>query len=369
MTRTSRKQLVLVEKMADGRVLIEQETHAGLWLDRYIQSPDREEIKSREKLFEEVVKLPLSETYRVFYAHWEEAVKAFSGGGELHYAEAKGRLIVGMGDESVLETSIALHHTYGVPYLPGSALKGLAASYAHQQLQGEWKKGGEWHKIVFGNTEEAGFITFFDALYVPPTDGKKKEAVLYRDVITVHHPDYYRGKQENAEPADWDSPTPITFLSTGGKYLLALAAPDLEEKKIWLQATFQIVEMALANVGIGGKTSSGYGRMVVKPSAFVVEEGTVSDHQQTTPQNVPTIDPETRTAQSIIADVSRLQSRDLPSRIDHYYRKWNELQLPETRRVVAEAIIERIRATGHEKKLATKDWYQELKASRGEQKQ
>ena len=33
-----------------------------------------------------------------------------------------GRLIVGLGGDNVLETGITLHHTYGVPIIPGSAM-------------------------------------------------------------------------------------------------------------------------------------------------------------------------------------------------------------------------------------------------------
>ena len=43
-----------------------------------------------------------------------------------------GRLIVGLGSENVLETGIRLHHTYGLPIIPGSAFKGLAAHYCHE---------------------------------------------------------------------------------------------------------------------------------------------------------------------------------------------------------------------------------------------
>ncbi len=43
---------------------------------------------------------------------------------------AASRVIVGLGAESVLETSIRLHRIYGFPIIPGSALKGLARAYA-----------------------------------------------------------------------------------------------------------------------------------------------------------------------------------------------------------------------------------------------
>ena len=46
-------------------------------------------------------------------------------GAEIFPEKTKSRLIVGLGDESVYETSIRLHRNYGVPYIPGSALKGI----------------------------------------------------------------------------------------------------------------------------------------------------------------------------------------------------------------------------------------------------
>lgn len=39
-------------------------------------------------------------------------------------------------------SGITLHHTYGVPFLPGTALKGLAAHYAHQIFGGDWAING-----------------------------------------------------------------------------------------------------------------------------------------------------------------------------------------------------------------------------------
>ena len=39
--------------------------------------------------------------------------------------------------ESTIETGITLHHTYGVPYLSGSALKGLVAHFVRNHVQGD----------------------------------------------------------------------------------------------------------------------------------------------------------------------------------------------------------------------------------------
>ena len=47
------------------------------------------------------------------------------------------RLAIGLGSGSVFETSISLHHVYGFPYIPASAVKGALRSYLITTLFGE----------------------------------------------------------------------------------------------------------------------------------------------------------------------------------------------------------------------------------------
>jgi CRISPR-associated protein Cmr6 len=49
------------------------------------------------------------------------------------------RLVVGLGLPSPLETGITLHHLYGFPYLPGSAIKGVTRNWRLQQIADELK--------------------------------------------------------------------------------------------------------------------------------------------------------------------------------------------------------------------------------------
>jgi len=242
----------------------EKETHAGLWFDKYVIEQDRDNTDSRRDLLEEVSSLPTPIAYKkMFYERWLKILDECSA--KTRQARVQGRMVVGLGSESVLETSICLHRTYGVPYIPGSALKGLAANYARSKRVGtDWAKDtkdGIAYKTVFGDTDDAGYIIFFDALYIPDT-GYNGQA-LYPDIITVHHKKYYQNAGE--APTDSDNPIPVPFLSATGTYLIALAAPDLEQADAWIKATFDILEEALKTLGIGAKTSSGYGRMKYLP--------------------------------------------------------------------------------------------------------
>lgn len=235
----------------------ETTSHAGLWLDKFI-GEDQGNDKAKQGLVEQVSATREPDAYAAFFARWRDALQSLTpetqnGVVTLREAEVVGRMAVGLGAEGVLETAISLHRTYGVPVIPGSALKGLASSFAHKRLGEEWEKGSDAHTTVFGNTVQAGYVTFFDALYVPGSGFQRK--ALWPDVITVHHPNYYQG---NEPPADWDSPTPVPFLSATGRYLLALAGPA-----VWVKAAFDILALALKEEGVGAKTSSGYGRMTL----------------------------------------------------------------------------------------------------------
>lgn len=237
---------------------VQQTSHAGLWLDKFIwgfeRAPNATETPQSILVSEVAKKITQPEAYKFFFERWKKSLQD-AGVAKKNMREAKvqGRLAVGLGGASVLETAITLHHTYGVPFIPGSALKGLAASYARNRLDDDaWNKGEEAYTVMFGDTNSAGYVTFFDALYVPGSGHNRQ--VLWPDVITVHHKDYYGGK--DSAPADWDSPTPVPFLSATGKYLIALQGDDA-----WVALAFDILNAALQEEGVGAKTSSGYGRM------------------------------------------------------------------------------------------------------------
>ncbi|AEB12636.1 type III-B CRISPR module RAMP protein Cmr6 [Marinithermus hydrothermalis] len=238
-----------------------REPHRGLWLDKYIRTVREEDTDAKRDLVREVAGCGEPKEYRAFFTRYRKALEEL--GAEVREARTLGRLVVGLGGEGVLETSLTLHRTYGVPYIPGSALKGLASRYAHLYLEGEaWRrnlkefKRGAAQKALFGDLEEQGALVFFDALPLPGT------YALHPDVMTPHHAEYYGGG--GAPPADWDSPVPVPFLSVTGTFLLALApVPGLspEVARPWLEAAWRILAWALKEEGVGAKTAAGYGRM------------------------------------------------------------------------------------------------------------
>jgi CRISPR-associated protein Cmr6 len=238
-------------------------THAGLWLERYPESLDDPGAK-QEHLDRTLSTVRVPADYPRFFQRWKAALRSLPDT-FLARALVAGRLIVGLGAESVLETSVTLHRTYGVPYLPGSALKGLAAAAAHRHLADpDWRKPGpdrpigDSHRILFGNQDSSGYVTFHDALWIAAGEWLP----LDPDVLTVHHPNYYASGKEPA--ADWDSPIPVPFASAHGGFLLAVTGPPA-----WADAALSLLTEALAEDGLGAKTAAGYGRFKVEREAAV----------------------------------------------------------------------------------------------------
>lgn len=253
-------------------------TNAGLWLDRFSKTLGGKDGKQQllEAICGKDTPLRVPSHYRAYYERQKKALER--NGAFVGEATVQGRMVMGLGAESVLETSITLHRTYGVPYIPGSALKGLASAAAHGLFGGEnWQRGGESHKIMFGEKDNAGHVTFHDALFIPSPNEEKLPLDL--DVMTVHHREYY-GSGKKA-PTDWDSPVPVPFLTAHGKYLIAIEGP-----KEWVLAAWKILQMALAEEGIGAKTAAGYGRMELRESETVSAERKAHD---TAAQDVETL--------------------------------------------------------------------------------
>lgn len=185
---------------------------------------------------------------------WEAMLKDFEHRGytmqKLHM-RADSRVIVGLGAESVLETSVRLHRVYGFPLIPGSALKGVARSYA-ELIEGKDEKDATF-AAVFGTAPpnaSAGNVIFFDAIPANPVNLK-----LDLDVMNPHYSDYYRGG--NIPPADYLNPVPVFFLAIApeSEFLFAVASKEAglaEQTATWLRA-------GLTKMGVGAKTTAGYG--------------------------------------------------------------------------------------------------------------
>lgn len=200
------------------------------------------------------------------------------------------RLVVGLGAASVYETSISLHRNYSIPLIPGSALKGVARSWAFYEEkrtleldEAETKKLAEEFRLrdddarfllgrsesyedtvekleIFGSLGQEGKIVFLDSL---PEPNSLNSDFLVLDILNVHYPDYYRDKEAKTPPGDWMSPVPVFFLAVEGiTYRFWLMVKDEEELRL-LERAESLLKGALENIGVGAKTSAGYGYLKI----------------------------------------------------------------------------------------------------------
>ncbi len=307
----------IVQKIADSEG--KRVSNPGLWLDRFLPV-DRnrnwelsQTAKQRKKVLDILRQSP----------QFDGLVKALKQrqGNLLEWFQSKGfptasfcerpswRFVVGLGAAHVLETGISLHRLFGLPIIPGSGLKGCARAFAMRELAKQlgipipspaeanpnsktpfdWfvdyleepnRKSRKklWQELkkrleekspanalsfecleeatklfrrIFGNQAQAGEIVFLDAV---PMEVPR----LTLDIMNPHYPDYYRTKGEKP-PADYDSPNPVFFLTVEKTpYFFALAGRTREASELMEQAE-RWLKGALRELGIGAKTSAGYG--------------------------------------------------------------------------------------------------------------
>lgn len=250
-----------------GRLAAAEPTHSGLVLDRYLSwhaggnpSSNGSDQAPKSEVFAAAIK-----AMRHVTSLYAGAFRRYTGGlnGAIRWTmRTDSPLIVGLGAASPLETGLRLHHTFGCPVIPGTAIKGVTAHYCAEVL----KLGEDANRVLFGTTDESGMLLFHDAWILP----ESVVSSLEMDVITVHHPDYYIGESTHpgssevsyAPPSDTDDPNPVGFLHVVGSFEFAVT-PLVQSARgeEWAQFAKTLVVRVLNDWGIGAKTRSGYGRL------------------------------------------------------------------------------------------------------------
>jgi len=204
--------------------------------------------------------------------------------------KTKTRLIVGSGLTGWETVIPQLLMPFGVPWIPGSSLKGVMEATALSRLEEKIRRGevsledlveageqargklvgllsnglhnykelklgqlkGELRKIgvLFGTKECKGsLIVLGGFIKQVPENG-----FLTADVITPHYKEYYEGGEK--WPHEHLNPVPIKFpaVREGTTFVFILFV-----KKEHMDYAEEILHDTLTKTGIGGKTSAGYG--------------------------------------------------------------------------------------------------------------
>ena len=206
----------------------------------------------------------------------------------------------GLGNEHPLENGFAFLNPYGLPYLPGSGVKGVLRQAARELAGGEWGETHGWDAVLpspagtgaggegistidalFGKEDSAtehlrGALTFWDV--IPQIAGDS----LLVEIMTPHQSHYYQQKRErksgdSISPHDSGQPTPISFLTVPpGSGLVfhvtcdtahlnrlapALAEADATGQPRWKSLLGTAFHHAFQWLGFGAKTAVGYGAL------------------------------------------------------------------------------------------------------------
>ncbi|MFZ5653790.1 MAG: type III-B CRISPR module RAMP protein Cmr6 [Pseudomonadota bacterium] len=222
-------------------------------------------------------------------------------------ATATAPFTTGLGNEHPLENGFAFLNPYGLPYLPGSGVKGVLRQAAWERMSEDWGDTHGWDKTVAhviktgrGKDERSLALSLLDVLFGPQTPEGDSEhvrgALTFWDVIpqikgdslrveimTPHQSHYYQQTPNpksggSVTPHDSGQPTPIAFLTVPPgsgftfhvicdqahlrRLALDLADPDpATGKPRWQSLITAAFGHAFAWLGFGAKTAVGYGAM------------------------------------------------------------------------------------------------------------
>jgi CRISPR/Cas system CMR subunit Cmr6 (Cas7 group RAMP superfamily) len=152
-----------------------------------------------------------------------------------------------LGEHHPYENGFMFHPLYGIPYLPGSGIKGVVRDCLPEDVR---------QKVFPADPERPeqevrSLLTVADAF---PDSGNGR--LIEVDVLTCHYPKYYT---EGHKPSDDQNPRPVRFLVVPKdtvwvfRWRLHPALKDLQEP---IEKAFRC---ALVQHGLGAKTASGYG--------------------------------------------------------------------------------------------------------------
>jgi len=238
------------------------------------------------------VKTPAAEVLKQHHVRQAEYCRAMEKAGwtlfVLH-AELTAPFVSGLGMTHPTETGLVLDHTSGMPYIPAAGQKGvLRLAHLVNSLRGE---NGDWlsenllkekgiidddmnwmeddaSRTLFGYGGDtkalAGQLTILDAYPLKPPE-------LGEDILNPHYNDYYQG---NRGPTEDQSPVLVKFLVVKPgldfvfRVLLRMPFSDaLAKDQDQLAGLIRHnLERALTEVGMGAKTSLGFGRFKILSS-------------------------------------------------------------------------------------------------------
>lgn len=214
-----------------------------------------------------------------------------SFGHRILFGRLESRLAVNLSGSLVQNAGICLDRLFGVPYLPGSAVKGVCRHVALEDLRAgklsladfqdifgtadiDFKestsraKGGELEAFrdQIGRDgiveNKKGCIDFLAAF-------PRNEAHLMVDMTNVHFSDYYKSGNETDLRKERPMPNPFPVVEKGAEFAFCIALNSMggrlesdDRRNELLEKTSNLLRRAMEVAGFGAKTGAGYGWFV-----------------------------------------------------------------------------------------------------------
>ncbi len=209
----------------------------GLWYDKFAN----QWFNNGDRLKLEFNKVEWIQGAESFSFEEKESIREFLWrrirmvqglGGQFWVFETQSPLVVGLGRTHPVENGMTWDYISGLPYIPGSSIKGALKASNEQYFK-------TYHFI--------DQIAVLDAIPLFPP-------ALRGEVMTPHYGSYYQNAQT---PGDWFEPNPIPFLTVapGQRFLFSVIAP-----REWHADVEKWIERTLIWMGLGAKTAVAFGR-------------------------------------------------------------------------------------------------------------
>lgn len=276
MTVEEKKDTVLMRDNLCEIIQKIDSAHAGLLMQRGLRKWEEGEKPTKKALIDTIASVKPNELYLLAFNRWLGATfnkPTFATAS----ASIDGRLFTGLALGGTLETGVMTHHTYGMPMIAGSSVKGVVRNYAehlfakrNENNQIKYDKDGQVIvqdgkkpilDILFGadsddDNASAGYLIWHDAWWIPKVSSKMELSAdnqpFVGEVVTVHHQKYYQG--EWVEAWDIESPVPNQQIAVQGDFYFCI-----EGENDWAEFAKDLLDRMLKEQGLGAKGSNGYG--------------------------------------------------------------------------------------------------------------
>ena len=240
-----------------------RDAHPGLLIQRGLEEHNDDDKEAKTKHIRRICAIPPSVFYQNAYQRWRQATENTLRFKQLELA-LETRLFIGLTGGGMLETGCAISHSYGMPYIPGSSVKGVVRAHVQRSPFGAAHPAVLDELFGAGADPEqghpdglSGLVVFHDAWWVPTNP--EVPTPFAEEIVTSHHLDYY-GQEGKVAASDGDSPIPNAQIAVQGHFLFVL-----EGEPAWRALAEQMLLAALSQQGIGAKTRTGYGLFDPEP--------------------------------------------------------------------------------------------------------